>query len=225
MISEKRKQRIEHKIQSMQKGLYLVLEDVHDPHNAAAILRTAEALGVEKVIYIFEHQEPYNPKKVGKLSSSTANKWVYMDIYHSTDECMNTLKQEGVTILGTVLQDDQAQVVQETPLLDEKVALVFGNERSGLTEKARKHCHKLLKFPMAGMVESFNVSVAAALFMYEIIRQREESDTKGQFHFSDEEFNDKVYELIKKQSRFPQLFADGVEGTDESIDEQDEELE
>lgn len=222
MISEQRKQRIEHKIQSMQKGLYLVLEDVHDPHNAAAILRTAEALGIEKVFYIFENQEPYNPKKIGKLSSSTANKWVDIEVFHSTDECMQSLKTDGCTVLGTVLQADHAQSVQEQSLLYDKVALVFGNERSGLTQKARDYCDVLLKFPMAGMVESFNVSVAAALFMYELIRQREQSAEPESFHFSDEEFNDKVYELIKKQSRFPQLFSDGGE---ENADEQDEELE
>ena len=179
--SARRLKRFQAVAASRQAGLALVLEDIHDPHNAAAILRTCDGLGIQDVYFIFsagggsasgrEKEKPYNPKKVGKVSSSSANKWLTYHIYRSTKECFRDLKKKKYKIYATVL-DPKAKNLLTTGLHMKNLALVVGNEHRGISETAKELADQLLYFPMQGFVESFNVSISAALFLYEIIRQR-----------------------------------------------------
>lgn len=171
MISHKRLSRFKEVVSNRQAGLVLVLEDIHDPHNAAAILRTCDGLGIQEVWFIFDKETPYNPKKVGKVTSSSANKWLTYKIFSSTKDCLKELKKQKYRVYATMLNKD-AQDVTRATLADKKLALVVGNEHRGISPEMTQGADTLLYFPMAGFVESFNVSVAAALFMYEIIRQR-----------------------------------------------------
>src|SRR5947207_9386127 len=103
MISEKRLSKLKKVAENRQEGLVVVLEDLHDPHNVQAIVRTCDAFGIQDVYLIFEKETPFNPKRVGKGSSSTANKWVDFHIFHSTQECFAALKDEGYTTYATLL--------------------------------------------------------------------------------------------------------------------------
>lgn len=147
------------------RGLCVVLEDVHDPHNAAAIQRTCDALGVQDVHLIFVHEKPYNPRRVGKSSSSSANKWLSFTTWKSTEECLASLRTEGYTNIGTVLTHEDCTTDTHDFLQHERIALWVGNEHRGLSEEALKGVDVRMKMPMHGMVESLNVSVAAALFL------------------------------------------------------------
>lgn len=149
----------------------MVLEDIHDPHNAAAVMRSCDALGVQKVYLIFEKEEGYDPGKVGKNSSSSANKWLSFKVFKSTKECLDELKKEGYEIVATTV-DVEAKELQQTDLSARKIAIVMGNEHRGISETAKKMADKLVHIPMKGMVESFNISVAAAIVLYELSRQR-----------------------------------------------------
>ncbi len=171
MISEKRLKRFQTVVANRQAGLALVLEDIHDPHNAAALLRTCDGLGVQDVYIIFEQEAFYNIKKVGKVSSSSANKWLTFHIYRSAKQCFRDLKKAKYQICATIL-DPKAKNLLTTDLTSKKLALVVGNEHRGISPTAAKMADTLLYFPMQGFVESFNVSVSAAVFLYEIIRQR-----------------------------------------------------
>jgi len=171
MLSARRLQRFKQVIANRQSGLVLVLEDIHDPHNAAAILRTCDGLGIQEVHFIFDKEAPYNPRKVGKVSSSSANKWLTILTYRSTAECFKTLKKQKCTIYATTLRPG-AHDIRATDFTKGKVALVVGNEHRGISEYASKNADHLVYFPMQGFVESFNVSVCAALSAYEILRQR-----------------------------------------------------
>ena len=170
MVSEQRLEKIKTVMSQRQKDLVVVLEDIYDPHNAAAIWRTCEAYGVGKVHLIFDKQEPFNPKKIGKSSSATANKWLDFEIDRKTNDCLQKLKQNGFKIVATVL-DKQAKNLYEF-VWPKKIALLVGNEHSGLSAEAVSLSDFKVYIPMQGMVQSLNVSVATAIFLSEIYRSR-----------------------------------------------------
>lgn len=173
MISENRFNRIKKVANSRQQGV-VVLEDIYDPHNAAAVLRTCDAFGIQKVCFIFEKQERFNPKKIGKTTSSSANKWLDFEIFNSTKDCFAKLKKQGYFTVGTVL-DERAKSIYKTNFLNPKIALVFGNEHNGLSASAIELSDAHVYIPMQGFVQSLNLSVTAAICMYEVSRQRKKT--------------------------------------------------
>lgn len=193
MLSTKRLNRFKEVIANRQAGLVLVLEDIHDPHNAAAILRTCDGLGIQEVYYIFNSHDPirgtgkpnYNPKKVGKVTSSSANKWLNFHIFNSTKDCLKELKKQKYQVYATILNKDAIDATS-CAFNDSRMALVVGNEHRGISPEMIAGADKLIYLPMKGFVESFNVSVSAGLFLYEIVRQRMQADKK-EYHLSAKE--------------------------------------
>ncbi|MCB9798768.1 RNA methyltransferase [Candidatus Nomurabacteria bacterium] len=175
MVTDQRLEKYKEVVSKRQKGLVVVLEDITDPHNAAAILRSCDAFGIQNVYFIFDQTESYDPKRVGRYASSYANKWLTYHVFYSTKECLEQLRADRFSLVGAVL-DEQATDFFETDFTDAKLALLVGNEKLGLSKEALGMCDKRVYLPMQGFTESFNVSVAAALFMYEITRQRMESE-------------------------------------------------
>lgn len=170
-MQSKRQARLQAVASQRQAGFIVVLEDIHDPHNAAAILRTCDAFGVQDVWIIFNKEKAYNPKRVGKSSSSSANKWLTFRIFKSVAECKAALKRLKYESVGTVLRED-AEDFTKAKLTAKKIALWVGNGHAGLSEQAIEACDRLLLLPMRGFVESLNVSVMTAICIYEITRQR-----------------------------------------------------
>ncbi|MDP2789808.1 MAG: RNA methyltransferase [bacterium] len=166
-----RQKKLQQVASQRQAGFIVVLEDIHDPHNAAAILRTCDALGVQDVWFIFNKEKAYNPKRVGKSSSSSANKWLTFRIFKTVAECKAALKRLKYESVGTVLRKG-AEDFTKAKLTAKKIALWVGNEHAGLSEQAVAACDRLLLLPMRGFVESLNVSVMTAISIYEISRQR-----------------------------------------------------
>lgn len=158
-------------VMQRQNGLIIVLEDIHDPHNAAAILRSCEGFGVQEVYFIFKNQEEFNPRKIGKLSSGSANKWLDFRIFHSSEECIAELHKKDYTVYATTLEG-KAKSLYETDFREEKIALLFGNEHSGISKKASQLSDSTMYIPMRGFVQSFNVSVTVSIFLFEVTRQR-----------------------------------------------------
>lgn len=171
MGSEERIQRIQQIMSSRQAGFVVVLEDISDPHNAAAVIRSAEAFGISNVWLIFNEGKSFNPRKVGGKSSSHANKWIAFKKFKSSEECITALKKEGYKIVVTTLDSD-AVSIYTTDFKHDKIALFFGNEHSGLLKKTIAMADKKVHIPMRGMVQSLNISVTAGIFMYEVTRQR-----------------------------------------------------
>ena len=170
MVTEARRRRVHQVVSNRQQGV-VVLEDIHDPHNAAASFRSCEAFGFQRVCLIFEQEEPFNPRKEGKATSASANKWLDFCIYGSTEACLNDLKGEGYELIATVV-DPQAESIFEARFETPKIALLFGNEHRGLSPKAVEMADRRVTIPMVGMVRSLNLSVTVALFLYEVTRQR-----------------------------------------------------
>lgn len=185
MASEKRNQKIKEVVSRRESGLVVVIEDVHDPHNAEAIFRTCDALGVQEVYLIFDKEPAWNPRHIGKQSSSSANKWLTFHIFRSTKECLDELKKKGYSLVATTLTEKSSSLFS-TNLEQSKLALLVGNEHRGLSTEALETASIHITIPMAGMVESLNVSVATALFLYEIVRQRKESGKNHFLHTSEQ---------------------------------------
>jgi len=165
--SERRLQKIAQVVKSRQFTLRVVLENIHDPHNVSAIFRTCDAVGVPKVSLIY-YLEKF--PKIGKKSSASAFKWVENEKFNSVIQCYDSLKKNGFTIYASTISDEAIDLYK----LDfkKKIAIVFGNEHRGVSDEAAKLADKKFKIPMYGMVQSLNVSVAAAIVLYEALRQR-----------------------------------------------------
>lgn len=177
MATEERVHKMQEVARRRQEGI-VVLEDIYDPHNAAAVFRTCEAFGIQKVFLIFEKQKKFNPKKIGKATSASANKWLDFTVYTSTKKCFADLHKQKFGTYATVL-DAAAKPLYETNLVKlKKTALVFGNEHMGLSETAVQLADKKIYIPMQGFVQSLNLSVTAAICIAELSRQRSEIGIK-----------------------------------------------
>jgi tRNA (guanosine-2'-O-)-methyltransferase len=167
-MTERRKEKILSVIGSRQPGLTVVMEDIHDPHNVSAVLRSADAVGVLEVQLVYMNEKF---PKLGKKSSASANKWIKRRAFKSMKECYAQLHKEGFTIYATHLGTKSTSLYDLE--LTGKVALVFGNEHRGVSEEAAEHADGNFQIPMKGMIQSLNVSVACAVSLYEVLRQRE----------------------------------------------------
>ena len=164
----------EQKIAALKKNkneLVVILEDIHDPHNAAAVWRSSDAFGVKKICLIFKEEKKFNPKTVGKTSSSSANKWLDFEIFDTTEECLKKIKSEGYKIYATIL-DKKSKSIFGTKF-NKKTAIMFGNEHRGLSIEAVKLADEKVYIPMRGMVQSLNLSVTAGICLFEYNRQKE----------------------------------------------------
>jgi len=174
MVTDERQEKLERVARNRQAGFTVVIEDVFDPHNLGAVTRTCDAFGIQEVNVIFETHPEFNPKEVGKNSSTATNKWIDYRIHHSTQAGIQTLKDEGWLTVATVI-DETADSIFDADLTHPKIALMFGNEKMGLSEQAMAMADKRVTIPMVGIAQSMNISVSAALFIYEVTRQRRAS--------------------------------------------------
>ena len=178
-MEDHRVKRIHEVVEQRQSGLIVVLEDIHDPHNAEAILRTCDAFGVQDVHFVFEKETYYNPKKVGKSTSSSANKWLDFTVHRSATDCISVLHNDGFMIAVTAI-DDNTENLFEARFTEQKIAMVIGNEHRGVSDEMLTGADRKIAIPMNGMVQSLNVSVTAAIILFEISRQR----TQGSSNYS-----------------------------------------
>lgn len=166
-MTEQRRKKILTVLQHRQPGLTVVMEDIHDPHNVSAVLRSADAVGVLEVQLVYV-REAF--PKLGKKSSASASKWMRRRKFTSVRECYDTLRKEGFTVCATHLGVTSSSLYELD--LTKKIALVFGNEHRGVSEEAAQLADVNFQIPMRGMIQSLNVSVACAVTLYEALRQR-----------------------------------------------------
>jgi 23S rRNA (guanosine2251-2'-O)-methyltransferase len=147
--------------------LILVLDGVQDPHNLGACLRTAEAAGADLVVICKDHSAGITPV-VRRAASGAAET---LSVIQATNlaRVLRTLKKRGIWLAGT--SDAASESLYATDLTG-PLALVMGSEGSGLRRLTSELCDYLVNIPMAGQVESLNVSVATGVCLYEINRQR-----------------------------------------------------
>jgi 23S rRNA (guanosine2251-2'-O)-methyltransferase len=147
--------------------LLLALDGVTDPHNLGACLRVADGAGAHAVIAPKDHAVGLNAT-VSKVASGAAETVPYLMVTNLA-RSLNELKERSIQIIGT--SDDAEKTIYDLDLSG-PVALVLGAEGKGLRQLTRNTCDALVRIPMQGAVESLNVSVAAGVCLYEVLRQR-----------------------------------------------------
>ena len=152
-----RKARIDQVVSQRVRGLTIVLEAVHDPHNLAAILRTCEGLGLQDV-QVIESRAGFRPNSA---VTQGADKWVDLHRHPDPQACAAELKGQGFRLFGSRLGGECLDV--EALPFGERVALAFGNEHAGLSNEFAERCDGFFRIPMFGFAQSFNVSVAVGM--------------------------------------------------------------
>jgi tRNA (guanosine-2'-O-)-methyltransferase len=176
-LTEDRQKKIKKNLLDRTRYITVILEDMYQSHNVAAVMRSCDALGVQDV-HCIEHE---NTLEIKRNIAMGASKWLTVSKYRAqsgdtksaTLACIQTLKAQGYTIVAT--SPHGKQTLNQLPL-DSKIALMFGTEDEGLTKEALDAADQLITIPMYGFVESFNVSVSVALCLYDSTMRLRSSD-------------------------------------------------
>ena len=189
-MTKERQQKIQSVLSKRQNNLTVVLENVFDPHNISAVMRSCDAVGVQE-LYVLNTNIPLH-KKWGVRSSSSANKWLTIHQHTDLNECIDHLKLKYEKILTTHLSSNAVSLYEVD--LTQKIALVFGNEHDGVSEELRALSDGNFIIPQVGMIRSLNISVACAVSLYEAFRQKQLSG-----HYSQQRLSLEEYSLLSKQ--------------------------
>lgn len=157
-----------------QPDLTIVLENVFDPHNVSAVMRTCDAIGIQDVYILNDRIPP--PKKWGYRSSSTATEWLTIHQFTDAESCFKEIKSKYEKIYTSHLTETSTELYSLD--LTDSLALVFGNETLGVSEHIRKYSDGDFIIPQVGIIKSLNISVACAVTLYEAFRQK---SAKGHF--------------------------------------------
>lgn len=166
-ITPRRLARMRGTLERRQPDLTIVIEDVHDPHNVSAMLRSCDAVGVAGAHLVYAIEER---PELSKGVSASAQRWLDLRSHESVSACYAALREQGFAIYATSLTHDATDLYDLD--LTAPVAILFGNETRGASADAAALADGCVYIPMMGMVESLNVSVACAVTLYEALRQR-----------------------------------------------------
>lgn len=168
MTTTERRERIARVLARRRRDVTLVVNNVHDPHNVSAMLRSCDAFGVSEIHLLYTREAFPN---LGRRSSASAKKWIDLHRHTSAASVVSACVERGMTLVTTGFGE------QATPLHEwdftRPTAVVVGNEHRGVEPELAASAEAEIKIPMQGMVRSLNVSVAAAVILYEAWRQRE----------------------------------------------------
>ena len=167
-MTPERNERLNSVLSKRQLNLTVVLENVADPHNISAVMRTCDAVGIQE-IYILNTVIPRH-KKWGAKSSSSASKWLTIHQFTDVKTCFDALRKRYKKIYTTHLSTDAVGLHDLN--LTEDVALVFGNEHSGVSDELINLADGNFIIPQVGIIKSLNISVACAVSVYEAFRQK-----------------------------------------------------
>ena len=171
MMSPSREIKLREAARQTQPNLTVVLENIHDPLNISAVMRTCDAVGIREIFVVYTQK--YLDKRglvLGKRTSAGTFKWIDAYIFEDLEECFKRVRMR----FGRVLAAMPGPVSSSLFALDltEPTALMFGNEDDGLSESAVALCDGFFTIPQGGFAESLNISVACAVSLYEAYRQR-----------------------------------------------------
>ncbi len=186
-ISDNRIARIEQMAKERTRYLTIAVEDIYQPHNASAVMRSAECFGIQDV-HVIENRNKYTPSKD---IAKGANNWLTMHHYNKTEnnalDCIQSLKKQGYRVIATTPHEKNS-MIHQVDVSKGKIALFFGTEQEGISDDVKNHADELVRIPMYGFTESFNISVSAAICLYQLTTQLRSSNIPWQL--SDEELLD-----------------------------------
>lgn len=188
-MTPERHNRLSTVLSKRQPDLTVVLENVFDPHNISAVMRTCDAVGIQE-LFVLTTKMPRH-KKWGTRSSSSAAKWLTIHQFDQVDDCVKEIRSRYTQILTTHLAQNSVSLYDLD--LTKPTALVFGNEHGGLSEEILSAADGNFIIPQAGIIRSLNISVACAVSIYEAYRQKEKAGHYGEQRLSQDQF-DKLFE-------------------------------
>ena len=193
-ITPERLARIKHVLAHRQKDLTLVLANIHDPHNVSAIYRSCDAFGVDTVhLYYTSTEFP----QLARKSSASARKWVNTVRHKNREELFKSLKKQKCQVLATSCSP-QAKSIEQWDFT-KPTAIIMGNEHAGVDPELTEMVDGELYIPMYGMIQSFNVSVAAAIILSEACRQRKHAGLYKKPSFSPAELEERIKTWVEKK--------------------------
>lgn len=167
-MTPERMKRLNDVIDKRQPDITVVLENVFDPHNVSAVMRTCDAIGIQE-IYILNNRIP-PPKKWGHRSSSTAAKWLTIHQFTDMHTCFDAVREKYDKVYASLLGTHSKDLYEMD--MTESLALVFGNESFGISEEVLRYTDGNFMIPQFGVIKSLNISVACAVVLYEALRQK-----------------------------------------------------
>lgn len=194
-VAPERLEKMHRVLQYRQPTLRVVLEEIHNPRNISAITRTCDSVGVQYVHVIYTGLKPL---VLDKNISKGAHQWITIIQHTSISECLSELKGTGYTIYCTHVDPtakDYTDVDYSRP-----VAIVFGNEKSGVSEEALKWADERIVIPQMGFSNSLNVSVAVAVILYEAMRQRRAAGIYDEPAMSESEQEEVLREWLRRDT-------------------------
>lgn len=194
-MTPERIQRLTEVLNKRQPNLTVVLENVSDPHNISAVMRTCDAVGIQD-IYILNTQIEKH-KKWGAKSSSSASKWLTIHQFSDATACFLELRKHFTWIYTTHLSGNTSDLYELN--LTEPVALVFGNEHSGVSDDIIAMGDGNFIIPQVGIIKSLNISVACAVTLYEAYRQK-----KLAGHYDQQQLSDSILNQLQSKWGFIQ---------------------
>lgn len=194
--TESRWKTIQKVISQRTNHITVVLEDLHKPHNANAVLRSCDGFGIQD-IHIIENRNEFDAERTVSIG---AHQWLTLNKYNklgveNISFCYDSLRKKGYKVIATT-PHERDQNLHELPV-DQKTALVFGTEREGLSETAMEQADGYVKIPMSGFSESFNISVSAAICLYDFTTRLRKSELNWQL---DEEYQKELSLLWLKKT-------------------------
>lgn len=181
-------------LQKRQTSLTVVLENIADPHNVSACLRSCDAVGILEVCLVYYGGQSF--PALGEASSASAKKWIELKRFNSVEECYKTLRNENKKIYSTHLSRESTSIYDLD--LTQNIALVFGNEHAGVSDEAVEKADGNFLIPQIGIIQSLNISVACAVSIFEAMRQRQVKGMLGKSELSAEMINTKLKEWMLK---------------------------
>jgi tRNA (guanosine-2'-O-)-methyltransferase len=200
-VSEQRRKKFDEILQWRTRHITIALEDIYQPHNASAVLRSCDCFGIQD-IHIVENRNAYSVNPDVALGSS---KWLNLIKYNKSEqntlECITALKKKGYRIIATTPHEKDT-TIQELNI-DTPFCLFFGTELEGISSIVNDHADGFVKIPMFGFTESFNISVSAALCLHTVIGKLHASQVN--WRLSEEEKEVLLLQWLRNTITKPEL--------------------
>ena len=187
LITEQRLEKFA-RVATARQDMTVIIENVHDPHNIGAVMRTCDSVGIQElyILYTEDHLEESRLDHV-KGSATGVRKWLNIHLYREVKSCFTAVKKKYDYVYATHLGKDSKSLYDLE--VTGKVAFLFGNEKEGISEEAVAYTDGNFTIPQYGMVNSLNISVAGAITLYEACRQREAAGLYEEGEFNEELYN------------------------------------
>ena len=198
-LTDKRKQRMRDVVNKRQFNLTVVLENIHDPHNIAAVIRSCDAVGISEIFAIITDERiDIERYEMDNKVSSGSRKWVAIHTFRSVGQATKEIRKKYDKLYGTHMSSQSKSLYDLD--FSESIALVFGNEHEGLSDELLQQLDGNFLIPQYGMVQSLNISVACAVCVFEALRQK---TNLGQYDESTEwgEHKEELYQHYKVKSK------------------------